>query len=430
MLNSLYRKLYILFTSSVMLIITLVLSFVIFNTVHTEKSNEISLFQRLATLLIYQIESEPSNIDTVAKSYEESYNIFSFVKDSKGNIIYKSNFPFQTNTNTLLKKIDSQTSTQKLPQTNSDTTLQGGYLEIDGDYNDSYFVIPSTIVASNNNKFSAIFIYKIKNLKDILKNILPIYIITWIFSYIFISILTRYLLKKAFAPTEQMLQVQNEFVATASHELKSPLAVIISNTDLLLENNSIDNQARNLVQTIDFECMRLSRLVKDLLLLAASDAKTWTLHKNTINIDTLLITLYETYEPICMKNNINLKLDLSDESYPDIVTDDDRLLQILCIFLDNAIQHSNNNNLIEIIATYNSRSVDFSIIDHGQGITDKEKAYIFNRFYSGDKSHNNKSNFGLGLSIAKELAHMLNGDISVSDTLGGGATFTVKLPLH
>ena len=120
--------------------------------------------------------------------------------------------------------------------------------------------------------------------------------------------LTRYLLKKSFAPTERILQSQKDFVATASHELKSPLAVMISNTDMLLDNVSLNEQAKQAVQTIDFECMRLSRLVKDMLLLASSDAKTWTLHKSTINVDTLLITLYETYEPVCMKQNLELKL--------------------------------------------------------------------------------------------------------------------------
>ena len=83
---------------------------------------------------------------------------------------------------------------------------------------------------------------------------------------------------------------------------------MISNTDMLLDNVSLNEQAKQAVQTIDFECMRLSRLVKDMLLLASSDAKTWTLHKSTINVDTLLITLYETYEPVCMKQNLELKL--------------------------------------------------------------------------------------------------------------------------
>ena len=82
MLNNLYRKLHILFASSVMLIITLVISFVVANTVHTEKINESTLFQRLTTLLIYQVESASSDMDKELKAYEESYHIFSLISDT------------------------------------------------------------------------------------------------------------------------------------------------------------------------------------------------------------------------------------------------------------------------------------------------------------------------------------------------------------
>lgn len=118
-----------------------------------------------------------------------------------------------------------------------------------------------------------------------------------------------------------------------------------------------------------------------------------------------------------------------EESYPAMLTDKDRLFQILCIFMDNAIQHSKNNSLIEIEVIATEKNIAFSVVDHGQGISDEDKQYIFDRFYSGDKSHANKSNFGLGLSIAKELTQMLNGTIIINDTAGGGATFTVKFPL-
>ena len=97
--------------------------------------------------------------------------------------------------------------------------------------------------------------------------------------------------------------------------------------------------------------------------------------------------------------------------------------------MDNAIQHSKNNSLIEIEVIATEKNIAFSVVDHGQGISDEDKHYIFDRFYSGDKSHANKSNFGLGLSIAKELTQMLNGTITINDTAGGGATFTVKFPL-
>ena len=99
------------------------------------------------------------------------------------------------------------------------------------------------------------------------------------------------------------------------------------------------------------------------------------------------------------------------------------------IHIYNAIQHSKNNSLIEIEVIATEKNIAFSVVDHGQGISDEDKHYIFDRFYSGDKSHANKSNFGLGLSIAKELTQMLNGAITINDTAGGGATFTVKFPL-
>ena len=83
----------------------------------------------------------------------------------------------------------------------------------------------------------------------------------------------------------------------------------------------LNEQRKQAVQTIDFESIRLSSTTKDMLLLASSDAKTWTLHKSTINIDTLLITLYKTYKTVYMKQNLELKLHLSEESYPAMPTD-------------------------------------------------------------------------------------------------------------
>lgn len=140
MLNNLYRKLHILFASSVMLIITLVISFVVANTVHTEKINESTLFQRLTTLLIYQVESASSDMDKSLKAYEKSYHIFSLISDTKGNTIYQSDFPFPTSANNLLHDVEKQISTQPLSQTESNTTSQGGFLEIRGKHHDTYLL--------------------------------------------------------------------------------------------------------------------------------------------------------------------------------------------------------------------------------------------------------------------------------------------------
>lgn len=429
MLNNLYRKLYLLFVSSVMLLITFVISSVTANAVHTERINESTFFQRMSTLLIYQMEHASSDMEALLKNYEDSYRIFTLLTDEKGDVVYQSDVSFSTSAELLRKEIEEQIDVNSLLPSGTETTSQSGILELQGEKSDTYFVIPATVVASGGAVYEAIFIYQINSLKMILQEILPLYLLVWLFAFFAVLLLSRFLLKKALAPTERILKSQKEFVAAASHELKSPLAVIVSNTDILLEDASLKEQSRQALQTIDGECMRLSRLVKDMLLLASSDAKSWTCHPSEINIDTLLITLYETYEPVCMENQIEIRLNLSEESYPAMFTDKDRLFQILCIFMDNAVSHSRNNPLIEILAEYDGKYIAFSVADHGQGISDEEKRFVFDRFYSGDKSRTNKSNFGLGLSIARELTQMLNGTIEVRDTPGGGAAFTVRFPL-
>ena len=241
--------------------------------------------------------------------------------------------------------------------------------------------------------------------------------------------MSHFLIKKALEPTEVMLKSQKDFIASASHELKSPLAVILANAEKL-EQLQIDNtEFRKSVKILDNECMRMSKLVRDMLLLASSDAKSWTICKNTIDTDTLLISLYEAYEPICISKKICLRLEISETSYPKFCADEERLFQILTIYMENAIHHSLGNKQIEIKTAVTAKHITFFVIDHGKGIHEDDKPYIFNRFYCADKSRTDKSNFGLGLSIADELAKMMNGKVGCKDTDGGGATFFVTLPL-
>ena len=101
----------------------------------------------------------------------------------------------------------------------------------------------------------------------------------------------------------------------------------------------------------------------------------------------------------------------------------------MSIFLDNAVSYSKENSNIEILTSQTSKEFTFLVVDHGCGIAEKDKPFIFDRFYCADKSRTNKAHFGLGLSIAKELAKMLSGKIGFSDTSGGGTTFFLTLPI-
>lgn len=195
----------------------------------------------------------------------------------------------------------------------------------------------------------------------------------------------------ALNPTKDAWKSQKEFIASASHELKSPLAVIVSNTDGISKLEIDNPELKTSVKVMNAECMRMSRLINDMLLLASSDAKTWSVNKKEINIDTLLISLYESYEPVCMKHHISLNLNLSQTVYPVLQSDPERIMQILGIFIDNAIHHAGNTPNIQIRASVTAKNITFYIIDHGKGILEQDKPYVFDRFYCADKSHTDKS---------------------------------------
>ncbi|MCI8504812.1 MAG: HAMP domain-containing histidine kinase [Lachnospiraceae bacterium] len=428
MLKNLYQKLHIIFTISIMLIITVVIGILSANDIRMESINDSTLFQRMTTLMIYQLEDSTQNIENVIRSYEDHYSMFCFAEDSEGKTVYQSTPSFPTDTKTLLEDFNHQmTKRQTQYIDNRSMSEQDGIIEIGGTSNDKYWGISAKVISKNNHTYHLMLLYKQKSVLQILQKQLPFYFVLWFVALLSVIFVSRLLLKKALKPTEQVLKSQKEFIASASHELKSPLAVLLATVEQL-EKQTDNQELKRSINAIDFECMRMSRLVKDMLLLASSDAKTWTLYKSKINVDSLLITLYEAYEPICIRKKISLKLDISENSYPALYTDQERLAQILNIYMDNAIQHSTGNKNLEIRTEVTAKDITFLVTDHGKGVSKKDKPFIFDRFYCADKSRTDKSNFGLGLSIADELAKILNGKAGFKDTPGGGATFYVTLP--
>lgn len=390
-------------------------------------------FQKMVTQMIYQLEDSSQDFRSIADFYHEyRHSIFCYIQDTSGKMIYQTDSDFPTDADTLLERFRIQTDKEDtfiITNDSKPATDQSGIFEFNGTRNDEYLGILATIVMPNSTACHLSLIYRQQSLFDILTKQAFLYVSLWFLSFIAVTIMSHFLIKKALEPTEVMLKSQKDFIASASHELKSPLAVILANTEKL-EQLQIDNtEFRKSVKILDIECMRMSKLVKDMLLLASSDAKSWTLCKNIIDIDTLLISLYEAYEPICTSKQIRLRLKISESSYPKFCADGERLFQILTIFMDNAIHHSINNKQIEIKTAVVAKHITFFVTDHGKGIPEDDKPYIFNRFYCADKSRTDKSNFGLGLSIADELAKIMNGNVGCEDTDGGGATFLVTLPL-
>ena len=434
MLKRLLNRLHIIMTEILMVLITLILAFSFWNTYQSAQTADVTYIQRMASLIIYQLEAATQQPETVLSDYEEQMNVYAALRDSEGSLLYQSDADFPTDFSVLLQKAGQSIGIENAAGSlgTKQVTEQGGYIELDGLHHDHYYAIPATVSTQGGDRLSLTLVYPKRSVLSLFLHQAPLYLGIWMISFVVILSVSRFLLKKAFAPSEEMIKSQKDFVAAASHELKAPLAVIMANAEALHEMQNHDSsgtQSQTCLDVIDAECSRMSRLVRDMLLLASSDADKWTIQKSEINVDTLLVTLYEAYEPVCIRKKIRLELNLCEDTYPVLSTDRERLFQILGIFLDNAVCYSPESSSIQIQTALKEKELTFFIVDHGRGIPTEDKPFIFDRFYRGDKSRTDKSHFGLGLSIAKELAKMLGGEIGFEDTEGGGATFCLKLTI-
>lgn len=231
---------------------------------------------------------------------------------------------------------------------------------------------------------------------------------------------------RAMKPVEESRRRQMAFVSAASHELRSPLAVI--QTSITALEQAPPPQARRFSQTITGECARMSRLVGDMLTLAGADNGSWSVHWAQAEPETLLLDSAERFEAIAARKNIHIDVKLPEEPLPKCRCDSERIGQVLAILLDNAVSYTPEGGRVSLSAEAAHHGVRIAVADNGLGIPDAEKAHIFERFYRADLSRSKKEHYGLGLCIAKEIADLHRGKLTVRDTPSGGATFVLFLP--
>jgi len=283
----------------------------------------------------------------------------------------------------------------------------------------------ATLIPTDTGWQNIMVIYSDNSVVNYLFEQLPLFVLLDFIGAATFFLISSLYIGKVIKPLEEGQKKQNAFVAAASHELLSPLTVIKAGISSIREDGS---KADQFLPHIEGECDRMTRLISDMLLLASADAKTWSLQKEQVDMDTLLIECFDMLCTCYNKKNYELSLDLQEEELHEINGDGERIKQILTILIDNAMSYTPPGATIALRVYNQKHFVVVEVEDHGKGIHELDKKQVFERFYQGDKSRNEKKHFGLGLSIAKELIELHGGDISIKDTVGGGATFSFRLP--
>lgn len=243
-------------------------------------------------------------------------------------------------------------------------------------------------------------------------------IVFFVFSYFF----TKLLLK----PVKQAHQQQAHFIAAASHEIRNPVNTIMSALDAM--ETSEGDQQQYLSKIARKEGKRLALLTEDLLTLARSDNGSFTAQTAPTELDTLVLDCYEAFLSPAKEKTIDLSVKLPDDNIPKAMIDAERINQVISILLNNAVSYTPENGKIEIAYSVDNSQHIVRVSDSGCGISEEDRQHIFERFYRADRSRTDRSHFGLGLSIAKEIIDLHNGTISVEDSPLGGTSFTISLP--
>ena len=220
---------------------------------------------------------------------------------------------------------------------------------------------------------------------------------------------------------------QKQFVSDASHELRTPIAVIQGYTDMLARWGKDDPQVlEEGIEAISQETASMKDLVEDLLFLARHDKKTLIMEMNEFDPTEVMQEVRRETEMV------NPTAQLYSEAMEPFTmqADRNRVKQLMRILLDNAVKYSPDGAVIHLSLKKKGDSAVFTVRDEGQGISAEDMPKIFDRFYRSDAARKRESGgHGLGLSIARIIVLAHGGRIHVRSKPGQGTTFTIELPL-
>ena len=227
---------------------------------------------------------------------------------------------------------------------------------------------------------------------------------------------------------KRLTQVRTDFVANASHELRTPVAVLQANAETLLDGALEDPAAaRSFVAAIHRHSVRLGRLLRDLLDLSRIEAGRYAVDLELAEIAPILESTVEECSEEAAKNGILLTIDCS----PGLkgVIDHNALQQVLLNLLDNAIKYAGATGQIELKASSTPDRIRIEVNDDGPGIPLKDRERVFERFFRVDPGRSRAlGGTGLGLAIVKHLVQSMGGGVGVSEAPGGGAQLWLELP--
>lgn len=236
-------------------------------------------------------------------------------------------------------------------------------------------------------------------------------------------------------PVSHAWDQQRQFVADASHELKTPLAVIIANTEILLKDDSISQEAKRWVKSTADESAHMKNLVEELLELARTDegatSGSGIMHMDDVDFSAQVESAALEFDAIAFEHGSTLEEDVQENIH--VTGDAEWTQRLIKILIDNAIKYATVGTQVSVRLWRDGKKCHLTVNNHGDVISAEDLKHIFDRFYRSDEARTRQpgaGGFGLGLAIAKGIATAHKGTIEATSNAEDGTTFTVTLPVR
>ncbi len=228
-------------------------------------------------------------------------------------------------------------------------------------------------------------------------------------------------------------KLKAEFVSVASHELKTPINVIVGYLELLQENiyGELNPKQREICATLAKQAQTLTRLVKRLLDISRFEAGGGKLERRQIDLDRFLHTFESSFQVLALQREISFRVARGDDLPGHVLWDEDRINEVLGNLLSNAFKFTDRGGTVELAVEGVDNEVTITVRDSGAGIPPEQLPHIFEKFYqANNQAQSAVRGTGLGLAIAREIVEAHGGTISVASSQGVGTTFTITLPVR
>lgn len=240
--------------------------------------------------------------------------------------------------------------------------------------------------------------------------------------FLFVALpLSRWLIR----PVQSAWDAQRHFIADASHELKTPLTVILANLSILLKHKqqTIEN-CEGWVESTQEEAQQMRKLVEEMLMLARTEDEQPVEAFAHVNLSEMLEHTLMTMDPVAYDNGVTLETNIEENMTA--LCSETHIRQLMMILLDNAIKYAGNEKIVTVTLSKKQERIQLHVNNTGTPIPSTMLPHVFDRFYRGETDRTSNG-FGLGLAIAKRITQMHKGSIHVDSNATIGTTFSVIL---